>query len=85
MRADLSLASCSMLGALIVLAGILVAEILGPPAAPESAEATAEKELKARKLKVENRKVKLVSLPLELYFTSAASYMVAWLAFVRRR
>jgi hypothetical protein len=30
LRADLSLASCSMLAALIVLAGILVAEMLGP-------------------------------------------------------
>jgi hypothetical protein len=41
LRADLSLASCSMLGGLIVLAGILVAEMLGPPAAPESHQATA--------------------------------------------
>jgi drug/metabolite transporter (DMT)-like permease len=32
----------AMLGALFVLAGIFVAEILGPPAAPESPEPTAE-------------------------------------------
>jgi drug/metabolite transporter (DMT)-like permease len=33
----------ALLGALFVLAGIFVAEILGPPAAPESPEPTAEK------------------------------------------
>jgi len=32
-----------LLGAVFVLAGIFVAEILGPPAAPESPEPTAEK------------------------------------------
>ena len=41
-----------MLGAVIVLAGILVAEMLGPPAALESAEATAEKELESRSWRV---------------------------------
>jgi hypothetical protein len=31
-----------MLGAIFVLAGILLAEMLGPPAAPESPEPTGE-------------------------------------------
>jgi drug/metabolite transporter (DMT)-like permease len=42
----------AMLGALFVLAGIFVAEILGPPAAPESPEPTAGK-LETRKVKLE--------------------------------
>jgi drug/metabolite transporter (DMT)-like permease len=42
----------AMLGALFVLAGIFVAEILGPPAAPESPEPTAEK-LETGKVKLE--------------------------------
>jgi drug/metabolite transporter (DMT)-like permease len=32
----------SMLGAMFVLAGIFIAELLGPPAAPESPEPTTE-------------------------------------------
>jgi drug/metabolite transporter (DMT)-like permease len=36
------LGSRALLGALLVLAGILIAELLGPPAAPESPEPTAE-------------------------------------------
>jgi len=36
------LGSRALLGAVLVLAGILIAELLGPPAAPESPEPTAE-------------------------------------------
>jgi hypothetical protein len=40
----LSLALCSLLGAIFVLAGIFIAEMLVPPAAPESPEPTGEKD-----------------------------------------